>query len=253
MKPQFILQHIDKRTDIPLFPPYTLERFSFLFVLEGEVLNEIDGKTFLVGPGQFLLCQPRKTVAIKHLKECIGYEGSFPESFLKDASYPVLRADTPVHQTFWFDDGVFMGALLKRMLDALEHRDFAFLHSALDLILCQLKPMTSTSVLPETFLKMVFGREQPILSVSDYARMLEVSPNYLNKTVKAHTHKTAMEWIEISRLNLSKQMLKDRRYSIQEIAVRTGLDDQSYFSRFFKKKTGLSPSEYRNQVTSGNF
>ena len=45
---------------------------------------------------------------------------------------------------------------------------------------------------------------------------------------------------------MAKQLLRNRSLSIAEIAEKTGLVDQSYFSRFFKKKMGITPSEYRN-------
>ncbi len=73
-----------------------------------------------------------------------------------------------------------------------------------------------------------------------------MSPNYLNKIVKSHTHRTAMDWVEIARLNLAKQLLKDRNIPVVEVAERCGIDDQSYFARFFKKKTGLTPSRFRD-------
>ena len=84
------------------------------------------------------------------------------------------------------------------------------------------------------------------MSVAQYASALGVTPNYLNKTVKHHTHRTAIDWIEIARLNLAKQLLRDPEVPIVDVAARTGLDDQSYFARFFKKKTGLTPSQFRN-------
>jgi len=95
---------------------------------------------------------------------------------------------------------------------------------------------------------MVFEKENAALSVSDYAQLLKVTPNYLNKTVKNHTHRTAIDWIEIARLNLAKQLLKDKNVAIIDVARLAGLDDQSYFSRFFKKKTGLTPSQYRSSL-----
>lgn len=250
MKPPFVIHAFRREgfTNAEEYAPYVLSsRIGFLFVLEGEILTEVEGKHFLCGPGQFLLVPENKIITVKHFKDSLGYDGSFTLSFLKDASFPVLHAGTPTHQTFWFDDGVFMGALMKRMTEAAKIADYVFLQNALSLILCQLKPKSSASALPESFLQKVFDRNSPIQSVSDYALQLGVTANYLNKSVKAHTHRTAIEWIEISRLNLAKQLLKDRHRPIQEIAMATGLEDQSYFSRFFKKKTGLSPSEFRNQ------
>ena len=205
-----------------------------------------DGKNLLLRPGQLLLVPESKLMIPQHFKDCKGYQGSFTLDYLKDASYPVLRATEPIIQSFWFDDAVFIGALFRRMVTAFEDHDKAFLQSALDLILGQIRPVGKVAAVPEKFLQLVFQRDVTPLSVSEYAEMLQVTPNYLNKTVKTHTHRTAIDWIEIARLNLAKQLLKDPTIPIMEIAGRTGLPDQSYFSRFFKKKTGMTPSQYRN-------
>ena len=44
----------------------------------------------------------------------------------------------------------------------------------------------------------------------------------------------------------TKRMLADKQLSINEIADALGFEDYSYFSRFFKKQTGMSPTEFRN-------
>ena len=225
---------------------YKIPRFAFGFLTEGEVLVEIEGKNILLRPGQLLLVPENNLMVVKYYNACQGALGSFPLDFLKDASYPVLRATEPVIQSFWFDDAVFIGALLRRMITAFEDKDKAFLQSGFDLLLSQVHPGGKVAAVPEKFLQLVFQRDVTPLTVSEYADMLQVTPNYLNKTVKAHTHRTAIDWIEIARLNLAKQLLKDPAIPIADIAGRTGLPDQSYFSRFFKKKTGLTPSQFRS-------
>ena len=219
--------------------------FSFLFLLEGEALVEAGGKILLCGPGQFLLIPENLPVTVKNAGLCQGFEGSFTLEQLKDASYSVLRATAPLLQSFWFEDAVFLGALLKRMCTAVEDRDALFLKSGLDLLLAQLRPSGKVALVPDAFLQMVFQPNQAPLSVSAYAEQLQVTPNYLNKSVKAHTRRTAIDWIEIARLNMAKQLLKDPAIPISEVAGRIGIDDQSYFARFFKKKTGMTPSRFR--------
>lgn len=227
---------------------YKLGRFSFSFLMEGEALLEVENKSFLLNPGQLLLVPGGKEIIVKHVSNAKGYDGSFSIDFLKDASYPILRSMDALLQSFWFDDAVFIAALLKRMLTAYEDKDKAFLQSGLDLILGQLRGGGHVAAIPEKFLQLVFERGKAPQNVADYAALLQVTPNYLNKTVKAHTHRTAIDWIEIARLNLAKTLLRDRTLSIAEIAEKTGLVDQSYFSRFFKKKTGQTPSEYRGSL-----
>ncbi len=225
---------------------HPVSAFIFAFFIEGEALLEIDEQKYLLGAGQMIWIPENKSIYIHYFKNCVGYNGIFTLDFLKDASYPILRSHNPLVQSFWFDDAVFIGSLLKRMVVALEDKDMAFLKSGIDLIIGQLRPGGKIAVVPEKFLQLVFNRNQAPLTVSEYANMLNVTPNYLNKTVKNHTHRTAIDWIETARLNLAKQLLKDIRIPIVEVATRVGLADQSYFSRFFKKKTGMSPSQYRN-------
>lgn len=227
--------------------PATYPYYTFAYLMEGEIVAEVDGKTILVSAGQLLLVPEGHLIHVRHYHQCQGFDGCFCLENLKDASYPVLRTAGPLLQSFWFDDAVFLGALMKRMVTAYADKDWAFLQSALDLILGQLRPGGRVAQVPEKFLQMVFERGAVPATVSAYAARLEVSPNYLNKTVKSHTHRTAIDWIEIARLNLAQQLLKNPEIPISEIAERTGLDDQSYFSRFFKRKTGLTPSQFRSK------
>lgn len=249
MKSAFLTIHplfVEGFTEPHQIEPFQHPLFSYSFLLEGEVLVTIEGKNILISAGQFILVPESKTIIIKHFNGARGFTGGFSLSELKDASYPVLRTQEPILQSFWFDDAVFMGALMKRMQVAFEEKDKAFMQSGMDLILSQLRPGGQVAAIPEKFLQMVFEKEHAMLSVSDYARILQVTPNYLNKTVKAHTRRTAIDWIEIARLNVAKKLLKDNEVSIAEVARLAGLEDQSYFSRFFKKRTGLTPSEYRS-------
>ena len=98
---------------------------------------------------------------------------------------------------------------------------------------------------------MVFDRTRKPEKVTTYADVLCITPNYLNRMVRAHTGHSAMDWIEISRLNLAKLLLRQNNLQIAEIAAATGIDDQSYFTRFFKKSEGCTPTQYRDRVLNG--
>jgi len=248
MKPAFTLREVkvDGYTEPVDMSSYVLDRYVFAFLTEGEVLAEVDGNNILHGPGQLFVVPEGRSIVIRYYNKCRGYSGTFSLNFLKDASYPILRSTRPLLQSFWFDDAVFMANLMKRMFIANEDRDYGFLQSAMDLILCQIRPDGKVAAIPEKFLQMVFDSNKAPSSVSEYASTLGVTPNYLNKTVKQHTRRTAIDWIEIARINMAKLLLKDRSVPIADIAGRVGVPDQSYFARFFKKKTGLTPSEFRN-------
>ena len=82
-------------------------------------------------------------------------------------------------------------------------------------------------------------------SVAEYASMLAVSPNHLNKCVKAATGKSAQELLSEMVILESKVLLKQSALTVNEIAWKTGKEDPSDFIRFFKAKTGFTPTEYR--------
>ena len=66
--------------------------------------------------------------------------------------------------------------------------------------------------------------------------------------MKKSTGRSVGSWIDIVRIQRAKRMLSETRLPIIDIASRTGLEDQSYFARLFKKETGLTPSAFRKKM-----
>ena len=230
-------------------PRAALPRYSFLFMLEGEMLVDITGQSFLCRGGQFLLIPDNTPFAIDHFRDLIGYIGSFPLSFLKDTSYPCLTGGKPVFHTFWFDEAAFVAEIMDRINAACARGDDGYVLRAFDLILYGLKTPAKEKAHPvvSRFMEMLFDRQQVTDTVSGYAGRLEISPSYLNKLVRSQTRHSAMDWVEIARVNWAKNLLREGKLSIAEISKAIGVDDASYFTRFFRKVTGYTPSEFRKR------
>lgn len=79
-----------------------------------------------------------------------------------------------------------------------------------------------------------------------YARQMEVTPKHLSRTVKTQTGYTAVEWIERFVILEAKVLLKSSNLNIQQIADELNFPSQSFFGKYFKKFTGMSPKEFRN-------
>lgn len=79
-----------------------------------------------------------------------------------------------------------------------------------------------------------------------YANKLEITPKHLSRTVKKQTGYTAVEWIERFVILESKVLLKSSNLNIQQIADELNFPSQSFFGKYFKKYTGMSPKEFRN-------
>lgn len=82
-------------------------------------------------------------------------------------------------------------------------------------------------------------------NVAFLADQLFVSPRYLSDLLKQETGKTAMELIHIFMISEAKNLLRLGEKGVAEIAYELGFENASYFTRLFKKQTGMKPLEFR--------
>ncbi|HSC39610.1 MAG TPA: AraC family transcriptional regulator, partial [Chitinophagaceae bacterium] len=89
--------------------------------------------------------------------------------------------------------------------------------------------------------------EKGLPTVKLMADQLHVSPRYLTDLLKQETGKTAIELIHIFLVSEAKNLLKGEDSTVAEIAWSLGFENLPYFSRLFKKETGISPKQYKKQ------
>lgn len=83
------------------------------------------------------------------------------------------------------------------------------------------------------------------LHLNKIANNIGISPNYLSTLFKKTEGISFTEYITKTKINHAKELLRDNKYKIYEISENLGYSNAYYFSRVFKKVTGLTPSEYR--------
>ena len=88
---------------------------------------------------------------------------------------------------------------------------------------------------------------QEQMSVSDISRELGTSTSYLSRIFKESTGETIIRTINNKRIEKAKVYLAETDYKVYEIADILGFENVTYFSRFFKKHTGMSPKEYKEE------
>lgn len=82
-------------------------------------------------------------------------------------------------------------------------------------------------------------------SVGFYARQLCITPKYLTTLIKRISGKSVSEWIDNYVILEAKTLLKYSNMSVQEIAYHLNFPNQSFFGSYFKRNTGMSPSQYK--------
>lgn len=97
-------------------------------------------------------------------------------------------------------------------------------------------------------------REHSIVefSLEDASKEAELSPYHFIRIFKLHTGKTPYEYFIDKKVEKAKEMLASRRLSITEVCFSCGFNNHSHFTSIFKKKVGITPSEYR-KIACGIF
>lgn len=89
-------------------------------------------------------------------------------------------------------------------------------------------------------------------SVEELAAKLNISRGYLYKKIVKITGKNAIEFIRLIRMKRAQQLLAESQLQIAEIAYKLGYNSPKVFTKHFKEKFGITPSEFIRQQTGGN-
>ena len=113
------------------------------------------------------------------------------------------------------------------------------------------KKRTDKQQEPETlFLKMELDIEENYktkISLEDIATALHASGSYLSRLYKRETGKNLFDVILDKRIEAAKEYLIQTDMRTYEVSEAVGIEDSGYFSKMFKKKTGVSPKEFRKR------
>lgn len=109
------------------------------------------------------------------------------------------------------------------------------------------KPITRQQEIFQKFIMLVNKNSCTERNVSFYADKLCLTPRYLNTLIRQTSERTVMEWINRSVILEAKVLLKHSNKMIYEIADELNFPSTSFFCKFFKKNTGMTPLEYQKQ------
>lgn len=82
------------------------------------------------------------------------------------------------------------------------------------------------------------------ITLEDVAEQVNISPQYFSKLIKKNTGFNFTEWLSMIRIQKAKELLTNTNLTVKEVCFKVGYKDPNYFSRIFKKRMGMTPSEY---------
>lgn len=108
-------------------------------------------------------------------------------------------------------------------------------------------PKTRNDEYFSRFIKCLYENYKTERSVAFYAAQLHITPRYLTTLIRNASGRTAAEWIDEYVILEAKNLLRYSNMSIQEVAYSLNFSNQSFFGKYFKHHTSMSPSQYKNQ------
>lgn len=109
----------------------------------------------------------------------------------------------------------------------------------------KIKSIRQNPIIEKTY-KFIQEHLAQSISLEETANFVNVNPFYLSKLFKEETGTNFIDYVTDLRLEKAKELLKEGKLSIKELSCATGYPDQNYFSKLFRKKFGVTPTEFRN-------
>lgn len=274
--------YIHLSTEFPNFVG-VLHRHQFIeivYILSGEAIHTVGGKEYEVKSGDVTIINsgiPHKFTSKPDLKEnFVTYDLMITPDFLDAAAidmsnfeslknsflfYSLLSSDDSEYPDMHISGKLYSdyGEIFTRIYREFERQEKGYIELirayVIELIIKifrRIEKMGTVTLSPDK-LETIYGAVRYIennyntkLSVDEIASKVFISPDYFRKLFKKVTGNSVMAFQQKMRIDEACRLLSTSNIAIQEIGRMIGYDDMKAFYKSFKKVTGKTPKEYRN-------
>ncbi len=258
-------------------PVYRPDFYSFLFVKDGIGHYSIDGQSFESKPGTIYFTNPSnyRTFGWSNIEEVylICFDEDFLKLYVNDnvfESYPFLLTELinpkVVDAQFYAKvEAIYL--LIFQEFAQKENSSYEIIGHFLGALLFRIKAYfwkdydpiqegNRSSKIVKSFKEnlekhyrdLINDEAEHLFQVQDYAKLLNLHPNYLGNVIKSMTGKSVSTWINDKTTTIAKSLLIRSNLSIKEISYKLRFSEPSYFSNYFKKETGMTANSFRKSV-----
>jgi len=236
-----------------------LQEFQMIYITGGEGFFSCDGRTYQVKPGCVILVLP----GLKHMYKpspetgwqeyWVGFKGVY---FTR-----LLEEDRLSAEHVFFETGLHDSLLsyYNQIFDEVHGQRPLYQLKTCALVLLLLAEVLTRERRKEQlnyYDKIITGAKTLMesnvysaINLPDISEQLGISTSRLNEIFKTYTSMTPYQYFIQIKINKAESLLEQKNISVKEAAFRMGFEDQYYFSRLFKNKTGVSPSDWKNFIS----
>jgi AraC-like DNA-binding protein len=249
--------------------PHNHDFYLLLYITKGGGEHIIDFKSYDISPGSFFLMTPGQVHSWKLKEGTDGYIIFFLPAFYKmqaqDSNllaFPFFRSlNANPHIIINDDQKIVIDFVVNQMLNEFtssQKIDLRILRSYLEILLLKLsanftieeiedftngvsfKIRKLEQLIEKHYVKM----KQP----SQYADLMNLSPSYLNSICKQTLGKTLTDIISDRLILEARRLFSYTDLNVNQVANKLNFSDASYFIRFFKKHTNLTPEQFKETL-----
>lgn len=246
--------------------PHRHDHEELIIVTHGHPAHFVDFTQEMLEPPVIVYIAQGKVHSFIPDEETLGWVIRYTSDFIPQSNFNFYS--TFIDDINFRLDNDFCSTTLHDLCEimlrenALEPVDYRMIRHLLNAVLSKLESATKKQFLDEkatgssqlitfnNFLQILeYNYKRPV-GVEFYAEKLNMSARNLNLISQAVFGKSITEIIETRKLIEARQLLLNSEKTVSEIGYELGYNEKSYFTRVFHKKTGTTPTGFRNQIPS---
>ncbi|MCL2127920.1 MAG: AraC family transcriptional regulator [Treponema sp.] len=237
-----------------------LPEFQIVYITKGEGVFTSEGISHPVKPGSIMLVLPGIKHSYKPLPETgwheywVGFKGAYFSGLVDEGRFSPDRVffETGLNDSILsLFNQIFEEVRTQRPL--FQMKACAAILSLIAEVLSRDRRKDQPNYYQQTVDKAKYLMESNIfgaLNLPGISDQLGISTSRLNEIFKTYTSMTPYQYYIHLKIHKAESLFEQEDISVKEAAYKMGFDDQYYFSRLFKNKTGFSPSDWKKYISN---
>lgn len=242
--------------------PGVRNHYCIHYVISGDGYYEVKGKTMKLSAGDTFILYPDTTV--KYYADMENPWEYVWAGFMGDDAESLIRATDFSKEEPWIKKGRLPKKLIQKQLETIynvkgsEYESAVAMTGALYTLISTFmqyaehdeNTKNSQMVYVEKAKDYISTNYSYPVTIEDVASYVGISRSHLFRSFQIYQHQSPKEYLIDFRIRRAAHLLRDTSLSIATIAYSVGFENNLYFSKAFKSKMQMSPSEYRKNASA---